>query len=333
MNGPSRAVYTVLTGGYEALNEQPIAPQSEVPFICFTDDPGLVSETWDVHVVEPRYPSDPARSSRDIKVRGHAALEGFEETLYIDNSVVLREPPESILAEWLADADLAMPLHSYRATVADEFEAVLEAGLDDPTRVYEQARHYLAEDPSLLEAPVIWGALIARRRAAAVADFETDWFEQLLRYSRRDQLSVQVALRRSGVRFRAIELDNMRSAIHRWPIAPGRDRSRRGLRPQDWQRPLGLEVQRLQRSEEEQLRTIRLLEADLGASLEQSGGLLHSINIRSAQLAEARDQLRLLEAQVDDLTSELQEMRQSRSWQLALRLSRPVAWIRGLIRR
>ena len=79
--GSAAAVYTALLGGYERLNDdQP--RDSDLPFICFTDDPRLRSTTWDVRLVEPAFPLDLVRSQRDIKLRGHASLEEFSETLY-----------------------------------------------------------------------------------------------------------------------------------------------------------------------------------------------------------------------------------------------------------
>lgn len=54
---PRRAVYTALLGRYEELNEQPTALNTDIPFICFTDDPNLVSETWQIHLVDPLFPS------------------------------------------------------------------------------------------------------------------------------------------------------------------------------------------------------------------------------------------------------------------------------------
>jgi hypothetical protein len=69
---------------------------------------------------------------------GPELLDGYDESLWIDNTIVLRTAPERILDEWLADADLAMPLHCFRDSVADEFDAVDAAGYDDPARTSEQ---------------------------------------------------------------------------------------------------------------------------------------------------------------------------------------------------
>jgi len=49
---------------------------------------------------------------------------------------------------------------------------------------------------------------------------------QVLRYSRRDQLSVNLAIRRAGLTPKVLEIDNMASWLHTWPHTEGRDRDR-----------------------------------------------------------------------------------------------------------
>ena len=136
----TRAVYTALLGRYEALTEQPCAASSDVPFICFTDDPDLRSDSWDVRLVTPALDLDPVRSARSIKITGHPDLAAYDETLWIDARIRLTADPASILDEWLDGADLATPRHSYRPDVVTEFEEVLLAGLDDSGRLYESSR-------------------------------------------------------------------------------------------------------------------------------------------------------------------------------------------------
>lgn len=216
MTGPRRAVYTALLGRYEALAEQPVAATSEIPFICFTDDPGLRSETWDVRIVAPRLAMDPVRSARALKLCGHDDLAAYDETLWLDARVRLDVDPAEILDDWLATAELAVPRHSFRADVVTEFEEVLLMGLDEASRLYEQLTHYTTLAPDLLEAPVPWTALLARRRTPEVARAMDEWLLHVVRYSRRDQLSFVHALAATGLEARLVDLDNQRSALHEW---------------------------------------------------------------------------------------------------------------------
>ncbi len=223
MSAPRRAVYTALIGRYEMLHEQPLATTSDLPFICLTDDPDLVSETWDVRLVEPRFPMDPIRSARELKIVGSPQVDGYDETLWVDARVVLRTDPGEILDSWLAEADVAIPRHSYRKDVVTEFEEVLLGGFDEHARLYEQLSHYAAIAPEELEAPVPWTGIIARRHTSQVRAAMEHWFLDLVRYSRRDQLSVRRALSAAGIEENSVEIDSWGSDVHTWMDAVGRD--------------------------------------------------------------------------------------------------------------
>ena len=341
---PTRAVYTALIGHYEELNEQPIAAESEVPFICFTDDRDLRSDSWEIVLVEPEHLSDPVRSSRRLKILGHPNVTDLEQTLYIDNSVVLRVPPEEILDGWLAEADLAVPEHSFREQVADEFEAVVISGFDDPARVYEQARHYFEELPDVMEAKPLWSAIIARRRSPIVTAFERRWFDDVLRYSRRDQLSMVAALQRSpALTWRSIPLDNLGTALHAWPVAAHRDRAAGRRTPGAWQQPVLLELRSLRRRDEEWTEETDELRLDLMAAQEQSSELVASIDHRESQIRQLESELAVVRSEAarsseeagqmseeyarivsehERVVEEIAAIRRSRSWRFGRALRR-----------
>ena len=274
-----RAVYTALFGGYEPLQEQPQARASSVPFICFTDDPNLTSTTWDVRVVEPPLVADPVRSARMLKIRGHDQLAEFDETLWIDNRIVLTVDPEVVLDEWLADAELALPWHSFRDTVEGEFEIVALTRLDDPARIWEQFSHYQRHYSQILAGRPHWTAIIARRNTAAVARAMGVWSDHVLRYSRRDQLSESVALASTELRINSVTLDNLGSHLHEWPAASKRHFSA----------------------------YVGRLDAPI-ATVEEVKLSLDELMIDAARAVEAR------ELQIRVLQDELAAIRRSRSW-------------------
>jgi hypothetical protein len=219
---PKRAIYTVLFGDYDELNELPSEISSDIDAMCFTDDPALTSSTWTVVCVQRAVPGDPVRSQRLVKILGNETLANYDETLYVDNSVVLKADPRDVLDNWLRDCDLAMPLHSFHETLSDEFDAVVEHQLDSPARVAEQRAHYSEWFPDAMNSDAIWTAIIARKNTPAVREFQRIWATNVLRYSRRDQLSVGVAIESSHVTVNHVELDNHDSALHKWPAVTRR---------------------------------------------------------------------------------------------------------------
>lgn len=311
----TRVVYTALLGGYEDLNEQPIAAESDVSFICFTDDPELTSETWQLVHVDPLLPLDLVRSQRDLKIRGHEALDGFDETLYIDNSVLLLKTPESILDEWLAHADYAVSLHSYRERVIDEFDEVVALNYDDAGRVHEQLLHYSDLYPELIQQHPYWNGMIARRRGPAVDRAMRLWFDHVLRFSRRDQLSANVALGLSDVRVNAIPIDNFESELHRWPVDVKRKISL-GKNSTRNSGPILAEVARLKR---EMTELSQKLDDEQSARAEEGLLLERANEALDAARREAEDETRRARAAVQ---AQLDDVLGSTSW----RVSAPVRW-------
>ena len=215
---PRTGVYTVLIGRYEQLNEQPMARESGLPFLCLTDDPDVRSETWEIRHVRPLFPADPVRSQRELKLRPHLHLPELDRSLYIDNSIVLTAPPEAILAR-AAGAPFAASRHDGRATLRDEFGAVLQLRRDADERILEQLADYEATVPELLAVqPWLGGILVRDHRDPLVIATMELWLAHLLRYSRRDQLSLPVVLAETGLVPHDLGLPMMGSSLHRWPV-------------------------------------------------------------------------------------------------------------------
>lgn len=231
LSGP-RCVYTTLVGQYEPLNEQPVRHRSNFRFICLTDDPSLRSESWECRLVTPLLPMDPVRSQRELKIRPHVWMPEFSGSLYIDNSVVLKEPPERFFELMGPDQRFLLPFHSFRETVLDEFIEVAHVGLDDEMRLLDQLNHYTLSHPSVLMERPWWTAIMVRdHQSAQVRKMLDIWALHVHRYSRRDQLSVNVAFGDAGFHPAALEIDNFVSDLHTWPHAQGRDRHIDARRP------------------------------------------------------------------------------------------------------
>lgn len=287
-NAPRRVVYTALVGGYEQPLPQPMAARSEIDFVCFTDDPELSSDEWEIRLLEPAFGADRVRSSRAVKILGHESLAAYDETLWIDQRVRLRVDPAVILDDWLAHDDLVVPRHSFRANVVTEFQAVLDSALDDSSRLYEQLSHYAGLAPELLEHAVPWTGILARRRTAEVDRGSERWFRHVLRYSRRDQLSFVHAMHEARVRWRSVHLDNAESPLHEWREPVGRSR-----RPAPFQVAQTLQPP-LAALGEQQLRFEQTV-LDLLGSLEHREHELEAAGRQLEELAELRaaDQVEL----------------------------------------
>jgi len=217
--GDRFCVYTCLIADYERLNEQPVAAGSKIDFICFTDNGDLKSKTWKVVKIAPTFVKDPVRSQRVIKLSPQDFCGDYDTSLYIDNSVILITKPEDIFERYKEHWDFLIPTHSYRESLVDEFREIVRLSLDDPRRVDEQLSHYRDADPNCLSEKPYWSAIqIRRHNNPHTRHALRFWLAQVLRYSRRDQLSSNYAFRQVGVAPHRLDIDNFSSWFHTWPV-------------------------------------------------------------------------------------------------------------------
>ena len=222
--GDRLVVYTCVFG--EGYQLSPVSGPGE--FLAFTDREDLEPRGWTVTRVAPLLPGDSARSSREQKIRGHRWLPDHERSLYVDPTVELLGDPESVW-HWLTagspDVWFGAIRHSARATVLDEFAAVLGLAFDAPERLHEHLRALTLTEPKSLTLRPVWGGMMARRHhdPRCVGAME-DWFAQVLRYSRRDQLSLPGVIERAAPQgVHLIDADNRGAGLHSWP-RPGFDK-------------------------------------------------------------------------------------------------------------
>jgi FkbM family methyltransferase len=245
-------------------------------FLCLTDDPDLRSGSWEMRSVSPLFGMDPIRSQRDLKIRPHLHLPEFDASLYIDNSVLLSEPPERLFELFDQGCGFCLPEHSFRDTLLDEFLEVAELGLDDQSRIFEQLNHYLIDCPDTLHEKPYWTGILLRDHRNPMVRLALDmWWAHVQRYSNRDQLSINLALRRSSVTPQVLRIDNRSSWFHSWPHTQGRDVARR--RPQVSLSPPAARIRKLEQTLAEQTERNRALEQGLA---EQQRAVLASTSWR-----------------------------------------------------
>lgn len=223
---PRRCVYTVLYGALDRLPPLDGAGMAAIAFVEPDFPPGEANG-WTLRHLPPRLPGDPVRSARFAKLHPHLLLPDFNESLYIDCTVRLRQPPRALFAALLDGhaAPLACPAHSHRTSVLDEVRAVLALGYDDPALIRRQVAAYAALGLSGT-GPLAWcGLLLRRHHDAKLARFSALWWEQVLRFSRRDQIALPFLAEQEGFFPHLHALDNEESPFHVWPVPRERVRA------------------------------------------------------------------------------------------------------------
>lgn len=215
-------VYSVLFGDYEDPQVVPdhVASETNADFVMVCDRPRGLDRNWHEVVVDPDLPLDFHRSQRMYKLDPHRLFSAYDRALYIDNSVRLTAPLDPFIDSMEAHGSFATLHHSFRATVADEFHAIAGAGFDDGSRIWEQFNAYQWSRPETLTRPARWGGVLFwDLRDERTAELGRTWRNHVLRYSRRDQLSIEFAIAASGIETEPVVLDNHKTDYFVWPSA------------------------------------------------------------------------------------------------------------------
>jgi len=201
-------IYTAIFGGKDNLIEPEYIPKG-CDFVCFTDQ-DFVSNVWEVRKVEPDF-EDPVRSAKIYKVLPHKYLSEYEVSVWIDGNVLVRGNVIKLIEQYLSKVDLAFFNHNKqkkkwkklfwikdkedcRDCIYDEADYLLKIGKegkykDDPEIIKNQIERYQQEGYPKHNGLIAGMVILRRHNESSVIQTMKDWWSEIKKGSRRDQLS------------------------------------------------------------------------------------------------------------------------------------------------
>jgi hypothetical protein len=211
-------VYTCLFGYSEEFLNQTYEDSDSIDFLLFTDNPDITSDFWRTVYVQPNL-LDPARQSKGFKHRPHYFLSEYESSLYIDNTVMLLQKPDQLFRHFKSCRKSIMLFqHPNRNCVFEESRVVVQFGFDDASTVESQMNHYrqnLYPQNNGLHATTL---ILRNHNDLKLNNAMDDWHNQVLRYSKRDQLSFDVIRFFHNLDVETIKQDLYENALMKWPV-------------------------------------------------------------------------------------------------------------------
>ena len=216
---PRCVVYTCLFGYAEAFNDFAYDADEDISYVCFTDNPDLRSDFWEIRLMS-REMLDATRAAKRIKALPHRFFPDVDWSLYIDNTVRLKRQPRELFDRFLATSESPFVCfrHPWRDCIYDEADEVIRHQLDDPDRVREQVAYYrhigYPERAGLAKATF----MLRRHHEPALTAVMERWHQQVLRYSLRDQISLNPAAWFDGFAIGYLERNFLDYELLEWPI-------------------------------------------------------------------------------------------------------------------
>lgn len=193
-------VYTAITGGYDGLIH-PDDIVEEWDYILFTD--GVVNQdsVYEVRSI-PFQDADPVRIARYVKINSHLLLSDYDYCIWIDGNVFLKERFYNEIQKLLSqNVEIAFRKHPDRETPYEEIEKCQELLKDDFSLMSKQLKKYKESGYQPISPLFETNVILRKIKNKSVERFNKIWWEELSSGSRRDQLSVNYAVDKSGVSF------------------------------------------------------------------------------------------------------------------------------------
>ena len=231
--GQRLVVYTALVGPKEPLNDPleilPAGAHSdlELDFVCLTDNRSLRSNVWRF-VYLPTQHLPPEKLSRRPKALPHEYFPDAQYSLYIDNTVAFKRLPQA--------SDLATERrylfrafrHARHTHLNQEAFAIASLGYEDAGTICRQLDFYARQGALADITPLTTATVLLRsHHHPTVRQFASVWWENILAFAKRDQLSFDFALRQAGAELEYLPGITRDNPFIRWQgsLSPARLRA------------------------------------------------------------------------------------------------------------
>lgn len=197
------AVYTCNVGNYDIVLP-PRVPANGIPFYCFTDQPRRRVAGWTMLPLgHPLAVRRPDLVNRYHKFFPHRILPGVNCSIYIDARIKVFGDLLPWVKKWVArNVAMISTKHPKRVTIFEEAERCIERGLFDEheTNVLRQQIAAYRAEGMPATSPLSQNGILLRFHYAPGLDEAMElWWQQLLRYTKRDQLSLSYVLWKTGL--------------------------------------------------------------------------------------------------------------------------------------
>lgn len=192
-------IYTCITGGKDILSEDINTKGAKA--VCFTDDPKMKSEKWEIRMIPNLY-KDIRRDSRTVKMLSHIFFPEAEYSLYVDGNIISKVPLQRMIDEYLVDNDIAVFKHHTRDCLFDEAKECIRLELDSKEAIEAHIERYkgFPKHKGLYQC-----GMILRRHTPKIKRLNESWFAEYMTGCKRDQVSFPYALEKEGVSIFAID--------------------------------------------------------------------------------------------------------------------------------
>lgn len=183
-------IYTAITGGYDNL-KTPQYLQYDVDYVCFTDTPVEGDHVWEIRPMNDFNHGQPVIKAKYYKFFPDKLFPEYTYSVWIDGTWDITGPYLSNMISELtkSGSQIACAPHFERDCIYKEAQICLEQNLDDPWTIERQIDFLHKETYPYGYGLFEMGIIYRKHSAPVIIDLMSQWWNMIMKFSRRDQLS------------------------------------------------------------------------------------------------------------------------------------------------
>ncbi|MBW1811648.1 MAG: DUF616 domain-containing protein [Deltaproteobacteria bacterium] len=197
-------IYTAIIGGIDNLLP-PLVINNRARYICFSDRPIANPGVWKIINAELPY-THSRMNARWYKINSNRFFPSADYSIWLDGTFQMKIDPVQAIHRWLSNEDIAFIIHPKRDCIYDEINACKDTKKDDPEVLNSVAKIYRAagypEHNGLIASGVIF-----RHHTKTVCQLNDAWWQEISKYSIRDQVSFNYVAYNLGIGYGIIPGD------------------------------------------------------------------------------------------------------------------------------
>jgi len=181
------AIYTSVTNNYDSLFE-PKFKSDDIDYYVFTDSKKIDSNIWNIIKIDDSK-SDPRKIAKVFKVLPHLFFPNYNFSIWVDGGIEIIDDLSILIKNFLVSQPIAFFNHSSRDCIYKEAEHVIGLGYENKEIVEMQMNKYLQSNYPYKNGLIAGGFIIRNHNDKNCIMVMEDWWNEIINYSIRDQLS------------------------------------------------------------------------------------------------------------------------------------------------
>ena len=197
-------VYTCITGNYDNIKEIE-NKEKGIDYYCFTNNKNIKSNTWNVVYISDDSLSN-VELARKIKILGDPSINNkYDVLVWMDGAVTFKKKIKEFVKTYLGKNDVFVAFkHGERKTIKEECGTCYRFNKETKEKINRLLSFYEKENypdnNGLIESTVY----IKRPQDKKVIETMNLWFDMIINYTHRDQLSFNYCIYKTNLKVKWI---------------------------------------------------------------------------------------------------------------------------------